>query len=180
MWTGAASNTHGHFWGLTFKLKKKHTKIEREKDEKDWKQMLFSFNDAICYCVFFLSELLPERSSAEAWEQPSHQPHDTVHLVRLCGKYTITLQAECCYKASNRLKYTKAVSWLRLSLYLFVLSSTVWYVTKILIISFYHRTVGLILIFPLAFFFFMWKEAEICSRGSKKQRIGDTGAANGL
>lgn len=33
-----------------------------------------------------LPELLPEGSSAEAREQPGHQPHNAVHLVRLCGK----------------------------------------------------------------------------------------------
>lgn len=34
----------------------------------------------------FPSELLPEGSGAEAREQPGHQPHYTLHLVRLRGK----------------------------------------------------------------------------------------------
>lgn len=43
------------------------------------------------HCFWFpLLELLPEGSSAEAWKQPGHQPHHTLHLVRLCGKNTHT------------------------------------------------------------------------------------------
>lgn len=68
-----------------------------------WKWPGFGFVLLIC----LPSELLSEGGRAEAREQPGHQPHHTLHMVRLHGKNTCTSRRSFYVKCTAESHYVQ-------------------------------------------------------------------------